>query len=214
MSETAEYKPEAKVHLGVDSGVMTGAVLFQIIPTKSTGGQIQGSLKAGQPVINEVHVFADYLAEGITAGHNAMAIIDILNRYCNGRADYRWTDPAGKARNAVGPSVMAEFERCGLKMEAWPITSVRDSLARLECLLNPAKGPPRLIIHPRCKALIRAFESYRRAKKENVWLDWPVDPQHPQEDLIDALRGAIQATYPDDVNNLSNITRVSFGKVF
>jgi hypothetical protein len=68
---------------------------------------------------------------------------------------------------------------------------VADSLTNVELLLTPIEGAPLLTIHPRCRALTDAFLSYRRAKRADQWVDYPEDPQHPSEDLIDSLRGGL-----------------------
>ena len=56
---------------------------------------------------------------------------------------------------------------------------------------------PRLVIHPRCKHLIAAFQNYRREEQDGEFLDTPVDPQHPHEDLMDAIRGGIRDAMPE-----------------
>jgi hypothetical protein len=84
----------------------------------------------------------------------------------------------------------------------------------VESLLNPAEGPPRLTIHPRCEILIQAFENYRRARVGGQWRDWPEDPQHPHEDLIDALRGGIKAVIHDHSSALFHVPRVSPKRIF
>ena len=71
-----------------------------------------------------------------------------------------------------------------------------DGLALLESFVSPSVGPPQLLVHPRCEPLIQAFQCYRRAKRAGQWLDQPEDPQHPHEDLVDALRGGLRASYP------------------
>ena len=55
-----------------------------------------------------------------------------------------------------------------------------------------------LLIHPRCTKLKAAFQNYRRKRTgRGDWLDEPEDPQHPHEDLIDALRGGVRDRFPD-----------------
>ena len=44
--------------------------------------------------------------------------------------------------------------------------------------------------------LIKAFQGYRRKQTNGVWLEDPLDPQHPHEDLMDALRGGLVSVYP------------------
>ena len=119
-------------------------------------------------------------------------------RRCEGRLDVISTDPAGGARNPVGPTVIAEYERAGLRpLRRWPVGSVADGLALVESFVDPADGRSRLTIHPRCAATIRAMQNYRRAKRGGQWQDYPEDPQHPHEDLVDALRGGLRVCFPE-----------------
>ena len=108
-----------------------------------------------------------------------------------------------------------EYRRGGLPaLEHWPYGLVADGLALIESFLHPADGPTRLIAHPRCVATINAFQSYRRAKRGGQWRDYPEDPQHPSEDLMDALRGGLRARYPEGRKPASlNYQRVSARKV-
>ena len=179
VSEDADFDPALPVLLAVDSGVFTGAVFLQT-------REIQG--------LKHAAVFADYLCEGQTAEQNAVSLLRMASERCGGRIDRRVTDPAGGARNPVGPTVIAEFERGGLRLESWPMRSVADGLSLVEGLVQTADGANRLKIHPRCKALIAAFQGYTRAKRAGQWQDYPEDPQHPHEDLMDALRGGLAAS--------------------
>jgi hypothetical protein len=187
VSEQAEYDPALPVHISIDSGVFTGAVFFQV--TRDHRGDGSG--------VN-VHVFADYLAEGKTAEFNAQAILALARERCQGRMDRVSTDPAGGARNAIGPTVIAEYERVGLgPLERWPIGPVADGMSLVESFVEPAEGPPRLLVHPRCRDMIKALQSYRRARRSGQWQDYPEDPQHPHEDLMDPLRGGLRLHYPE-----------------
>ena len=202
VSERAEYDPALPVHIAIDSGVTTGAVFFQV--TRDHRGD--GSEK--------VHVFADYLHEGATAEANAQAIVEVARIRCESRLDRISTDPAGGARNAVGPTVIAEYERVGLRpLERWPIGSVADGMSLVESFVQPAEGPPRLLVHPRCRPTIQAFQSYRRAKRGGQWQDYPEDPQHPHEDLVDPLRGGLKLLYPEGRARRPALPRVSARKV-
>jgi hypothetical protein len=109
---------------------------------------------------------------------------------------YRSTDPAGGARNPVGPTVLAEYQRAALYLERWPGGSVLDGLALVESLVESADGTAGLFVHPRCRHVITAFAHYSRARRAGQWLDEPADPQHPHEDLIDALRGGLRRHFP------------------
>lgn len=188
VSERAEFDPALPVYLAIDSGVFTGAVWFQV-----RAGS--GADDAGQ---DEVRVFADLLVEGQSAESVARLALELSRQHCNGRLDTIVTDPAGGARNPVGPNVIAEYERAGLRpIRDWPRGSVSDGLALIESFVSPADEHPRLFVHPRCRALINAFAGYRRARRAGQWLDYPEDPQHPFEDVMDALRGGLRSRYPE-----------------
>jgi len=179
VTETAEYDPALPVYLSVDPGVFTGAVVFQATDRSA-------------------HVIADYLTENLSARENARALRQLLADRCEGRLNVGYSDPAGGARNPIGPTVLREYEAEGLPLRPWSKAnpSVSDSLENVESLLNPIGSPPLLTIHPRCRRLVDAFLSYRRAKRGNQWTDYPEDPQHPHEDLVDALRGGLYARFP------------------
>jgi hypothetical protein len=182
VGDDAEYDPNLPVHVGIDSGNRTGAVWFQVREVGS---------------VHRVTVFADFYSDGQTAEANARAIAEISRTRCNGRMDVIATDPAGKSKTSIGPSVMGEYDRSGLKrVQAWPLTPVVDSLSLLESFVRDAAGTPWLRVHPRCQHLIKAFVAYRRAGKAPQWSDLPLDPQHPAEDMIDALRGGLCHKFP------------------
>lgn len=204
VSDSAEYDPALPVHVAIDSGVFTGAVYFQV--TRDHKGDGSGE---------KIHVFADYLHEGGSAELNARAILEVARQRCNGRIDRISTDPAGGARNPVGPTVIAEYERAGLRpLERWPMGSVADGLSLVESFVQPAEGPPRLLVHPRCQATIRAFQSYRRAKRGGQWHDSPQDPQHPHEELVDSIRGGLRLVYPEGRVRQASLPRISARQVF
>ena len=52
-----------------------------------------------------------------------------------------------------------------------------------------------LKIHPRCTRLKDAFRNYSRQRRGGQWVDFPADG-HPEEDLMDALRGGIRDAMP------------------
>lgn len=204
VTDTAEYDPALPVHVAIDSGVFTGAVFFQIARTGSPDGPNE-----------EVRVFADYLAEGITAEQNARLILEVARTRCNGRIDVASTDPNGGSRNAVGPTVIAEYERAGIRpLRRWPMGSVADGLALVESFVNPADGRPRLTIHPRCTATVTGMQNYRRARRGGQWQDYPEDPQHPHEDLVDSLRGGLRDGFPEGRAARPTLRRVPARQVF
>ena len=200
----AQFDCNLPVHLAIDSGVFTGAVFFQVARLLTSTGPIE-----------EVRVFADYLAENVPAEQNAYRLLGMAREACNGRLETISTDPAGGARNPVGPTVIGEYERVGLKpLRRWPIGPVADGLALVESFLNPADGRSRLIIHPRCRATINALQNYRRAKRGGQWQDYPQDPQHPHEDLVDALRGGLRYCFPEGRAPQPTLARVPARQVF
>jgi hypothetical protein len=196
--ESAEFEPLLPVRLAVDSGVHTGAVWFQVHADTT------------------ITVFADYYAEGLSAEENARAILDVSDRLCMGRLDRRFTDPAGGARNPVGPIVTGEYARCGLHLEHWPLFSVPGGLALIEAFVGGSEDSPpaSLFVHPRCTNLISAFGGYQRASKQGQFIDYPIDPQHPYEDVMDALRGGLVATFPEGRRPQPKMARTHYRKVF
>lgn len=205
VSVEAEYNPAWPVHLSIDSGVFTGAVLFQVVERTTQSGTAE-----------EVHIFGDYLSENQPAETNARKILERVAQLCGGRIDVASTDPAGGARTAIGPTVLGEYERGGLRnLQQWPRTgSVVDGLALLESFLRPADGSTRLLIHPRCEDTVRAFRGYVRARRAGRWSDHPEDPQHPHEDLIDAIRGGLRLAYPEGRLVAPRLPRIRASRIF
>jgi hypothetical protein len=72
-----------------------------------------------------------------------------------------------------------------------------DGLNLVEALLKSADNTINLTIHPRCRRLILAMQSYARAKRASQWMDYAEDPQHSHEDMIDALSGALKLEFPE-----------------
>ena len=211
VSEDADFDPALPVHISIDSGVFTAAVFFQVKPT-SSGGSV------AEPA--RVHVFAEFLAEGRTAEACALEIRELADRLCGAAVRHVSTDSAGGARNPVGPTVLAEYQRCGLVgetgIQAWPKYPgcVTEGLGLIEGLIRSADGEVRLTIHPRCKHLIGAFFSYARARRAGQWMDYPADPQHPHEDLMDAVRGGLRVALPDGASPAKPLRRIRAGRVF
>lgn len=188
VTESAEFDPMLPIHVSIDSGVFTGAVLFQVREVDK---------------LPRVNVFADYMAEGLSAETNALALLELINARCSIASRRVSTDSAGGARNPVGPTVVAEYERVGLKgdrgLEHWPRYEgcVADGLALIEALVRSADDTIGLTVHPRCTRTIAAIQGYLRAKRAGQWQDYPEDPQHPAEDLVDALRGGLKIALPE-----------------
>jgi hypothetical protein len=200
----AEYDSTLPVYLSIDSGVFTAAVFFQVHHYAAPSGMTE-----------EIRVFADYLAEGVTAERNARELLEVARSRCNGHITYASTDPSGGSRNPVGPTVIAEYERVGLRsLRRWPIGSPADGLALIESFVQPADGMSRLAIHPSCVSLVLAMQNYRRAKRGGQWQDWPEDPQHPHEDLVDALRGGLRTYFPNGRSLQPTFARIQARQVF
>lgn len=179
VSVAAEIDPAHPVYLAIDSGSYTGAVWMQYRPPG-------------------VCVFGDYLSTNIGAYNAAREIIDLSRSLCQvrqGNVDFACTDPAGGSSTAIGPTVLEEYARAGLRVTRWPVKRVRESLELLESFV--LTDPPEIIVHPRCQKLIDSFANYKRKYASGQWLEEPVDPQHPYEDLIDALRGGLCDHWPE-----------------
>jgi hypothetical protein len=181
----AEYDDRYPVHLAIDCGVSrhTAAVWFQV--------------RGPEPEHRRVTVFGDFHAEGLYSEEAARAIrARGAELPCRGRADTVRLDPASTARTGIGPTAYAEFERVfdPRSLAPWPNHRACDGLDRIEVLLDRGL----LLIHPRCTKLEAAFQNYgRRRASRGDWLDEPADPQHPHEDLMDALRGGVCDRCPE-----------------
>lgn len=201
VSADAEFRSGFPVHLAVDCGVHTAAVWFQV--------------DRRDPAEPRVNVFGDYYAFNLPAVSAAEAIRARGVELCGGRYDRGSVDPAGRSATAVGPTVLGEYERAGLRgLNGWPSYpgSVADGLGLVESFVS--LSPPSLTVHPRCRALVDAFANYRRAKRGGQWIDRPEDPQHPHEDVMDALRGGLMAEFPEGRKPQPQLRRVPANRVF
>jgi hypothetical protein len=184
VAESAEYDDRLPAHLAIDCGISqhTAAVWFQV--------------RGLEPAQRRVTVFGDWHAAGLYSEAAAKAIWSRGQELpCRGRVETVRLDPAATARSGIGPAAFGEFARVfGPRSTAhWPRHLVADGLDQLEVLLD--KGL--LLIHPRCAHLKAALQNYARARRGGEWLDEPADPQHPHEDLIDALRGGVRDRFPE-----------------
>ena len=183
VSADAEYHPGYFVRCAIDAGTSrhTGAVFFQV----------RSDPADDRP---RVTVFADYHDVDTVSYKNALAIKEMANVLpCHGRIDSVRMDPAAVARSSLGPAAYGEYERVfGARIVArWPIHSVLDGLDTIDLLLDTGN----LTIHPRCVKLKDAFGSYCRQRRGGEWIDFPEDG-HPEEDMMDALRGGIRDALP------------------
>jgi hypothetical protein len=125
-------------------------------------------------------------------------------------------DPFGSgARSGAGPSAEAEYMRVwGRQVRRWRTHSVLDGLDLIDIGLGTDTRQPSILIHPRCKRLIEAFYGYEREKQSGVFLDKPRDPNHPHEDCMDALRGAVADTWPQGRRPQPEFRRIHASKFF
>ena len=187
VSLDAEFHPGFAVRLAIDAGTSrhTGAVVFQVRPHNSGW--------------SKVTVFADYHGLDVVSAENALAIRDTCMSITQRGPDLVRLDPASSARTSIGPAAFNEYARVfGERItERWPSHGVVDGLDQIELMLGSAPNEPRILIHPRCQHLVHAFQNYRRAERGGDFLDTPLDPQHPAEDLMDALRGGVRDAMPE-----------------
>ena len=195
VSLEAEYHPGYPVRCAIDAGTSrhTAAVFFQV----------RSNPDSDRP---RVTVFADYHAVDVVSQKNAHAIKALADQLpCYGRIDLVRLDPAATARSSLGPAAYSEYERVfGSRIVArWPQHLVLDGLDTLELLLETGN----LTIHPRCIRLKDAFRNYCRQRRGGQWIDFPADG-HPEEDLIDALRGGIRDALPEGTKSALNLRQV------
>lgn len=209
----AEYDPNLPVYVSIDCGVRTGAIIYQVVEHGS-----------------KVNVIGDYLrespnGENTPAQINAERILALVHMIAPGHR-YRVVsvDSAGDSREPVGPSVISEYERCGLigtdrQIQRWPKFAgcVTDGLNLIEAFIGGGQGdfavPAAMFLNPRCKALKTAFENYRRAQLGGQWMDYPQERQHPYEDMIDALRGGLKIVFPEGRRPAPKFDRRKVGAV-
>jgi hypothetical protein len=201
VSVEAEFHPGYQVRCAIDAGTSrhTAAVFFQV---RSNPGDERP----------RVTVFGEYHAVDVMSHKNALAIRTLADELpCRGRIEQVRLDPAAGARSSVGPAAYGEYERVfGPRITArWPLHLVLDGLDMIEVLLDAGK----LTIHPRCVRLKEAFGSYCRQRRGSEWLDFPADG-HPEEDMMDALRGGIRDAMPEGAIITLELPRVHASRIF
>jgi phage terminase large subunit-like protein len=205
VTEDAEFNPNFRCYLAVDCGVSrwTGGILYQWIPLAHERSRL--------------HIVADYLVEGKLHEENATALLELVARRAFGQAvlDAVLLDPASSARTGAGPTAESEYQRIfGRRVRRWPLRGVLDSLALVETLLGGESREPEMLIHPRCESTVAAFYGYERACRAGEYLDQPVDPNHPHEDIIDCIRGAACDKWPEGMRRKPDFTWVQPREVF
>jgi len=195
VSVEAEYHPAYEVRCAVDAGTSrhTAAVFFQL----------RANPASDRP---RVTVFGDYHAFDLMSQKNARGIQALADKLpCHGRIDLVRVDPAATARTGVGAAAYAEYERVfGARLLArWPNHPVLDGLDTIELLLETGN----LTIHPRCERLVDAFRNYCRQRRHGEYIDRPADG-HPEEDMMDALRGGVRDALPEVSASAPRLNRV------
>ena len=201
VSVEAEYHPGYSVRCAIDAGTSrhTAAVFFQVRTNPASD----------RP---RVTVFGDYHALDVVSQKNARAIKALADQLpCRGRIDLVRLDPAATARSSLGPAAYSEYERVfGSRILArWPHHLVLDGLDTIELLLETGN----LMIHPRCVRLKDAFRNYCRQRRGGEWIDFPADG-HPEEDLMDALRGGIRDALPDGAVIVPSLHQIHASRIF
>jgi phage terminase large subunit-like protein len=213
----AEYHPGFPVRIAIDAGTSrhTAAVFFQLRPPLSSQGRGStgsggegGSPAAGWP---RVTVFGEYLARDVVSAQNAHAIKAMADKLpCRGQIDLVRLDPAATARSSLGPAAYGEYQRVfGSRiLNRWPQHLVLDGLDTIELLLETGN----LTIHSRCTKLKDAFRNYSKQRRGGQWIDFPAEG-HPEEDLMDALRGGIRDAMPEGYTPQLNLPRLHASKI-
>jgi hypothetical protein len=116
----------------------------------------------------------------------------------------------------IGSSALAEYARgnlTGFRKWSKERGSVQEGLLLIEGLLGAAGGHVALKIHPRCKRLAQAIQNFRRKKIGATFADEPEDPQHPHEDMVEALRGGLRMVFPLGRSSLAGLRPVHPGRI-
>ena len=183
----AEYHPAYPVRRAIDAGTSrhTAAVFYQV----------RSSSMDDRP---RVTVFGEYHKADIVSVNNARAIKSLaedLVACVSGRIEVVRLDPAATGAVVAGPGGRTANTSgySGARIVArWPQHQVLDGLDTIELLLDTGC----LTIHPRCVKLKEAFGNYCRQRRGGEWIDFPADG-HPEEDMMDALRGGIRDALPE-----------------
>ncbi|MBI1373937.1 MAG: hypothetical protein GC159_14535 [Phycisphaera sp.] len=116
----------------------------------------EASGAGGAPRSPRVEVIDEYICSDATVERH-LAAID-----ARGWPGVAWlgVDPAGHQRSShTGCSTIELLRRAGHRVRARRV-GLRDGIERVRRMIDPADGPPRLIVHPRCRRLIEALSTY------------------------------------------------------
>jgi len=167
--EAAERRADWPLYRAIDFGYRSPLVCLWV--QVSPGGR--------------VHVLDEYVQAALPLPQHAAAI------RAGGPAPAApvaatFVDPAGRQRESTSGAACTEMLAAEGIPCTWRRSNVAEGLELIRAALAPAAGPPSLSVHPRCKRLIRAFETYHWPPGSPTGRDVPVKdgPDH----LIDALR--------------------------
>lgn len=160
----ADDMPPGKLCLAVDFGFANPFVCLWIVQAED----------------GRTFVIDEYVQEGRTVRDH----VEQIRSRAWGSPVQLSCDPAGQGRN----DQTAKSNVNVLRAEGFNVKSrgslIVDGVEMIRAELRPAFGPPRLFVHPRCKRLIRAMQSYHYSEKGS---ELPLkDGEH--DHLIDALR--------------------------
>lgn len=111
----------------------------------------------------------------------------IRERYaCQAAATY--CDPAGRQTNEItGTSIFQEMQALGIPLISRS-SRILEGINLIRSFLAPASGSPRLIISPRCQALIRAMQSLKYPRLSSGALGEIPEKDGVHDHPVDALR--------------------------
>ena len=189
----ADYDRNYAFHCSIDTGLECGAVWLQCRP-------------CWENIPIQVTIFDEYYGYDLGHDANARNIVAQTESRCGvGIGSARVSiDPACSQREGSGIIARSQFEWAGCQghkgLEFWPKHTVywskNEGLNFVDSLLRSASGAVALKVHPRCHRVINAFEEYRRNIRQNQIMDEPAPVQHPHEEMIDPLVGALKLEYP------------------
>ena len=115
------------------------------------------------------------------------------------------------ARSGVGEITLIDLDHVAESNINRQVHALTDTvgMAKVQAMRNRIG-----LIHPRCTHLIAAFNGYVRHEERGEFTSRPKDPNHPHEDLMDALRGGIRDAMPEGRKPQPAFGRVPARQVF
>jgi len=134
------------------------------------------------------------LDEIVLPNSNTQEMMQEINRRYPSRNGFVHPDPSGSARKTsapVGQNDFALIREAGWRVNTPQFGPVVDRITNVNAMLCNANGQRRLLIHPRCKHLIRALDTL--TYKEGTKIP---DKSTGQDHITDALGYLIIAQFP------------------